>query len=80
MTISHLNLLHAHDALVILKNSLNMPHLLYMLSMSDCHDYPLLPKFDATLRSGLSGILNIDFDNKSTSNGYRQLCPYETEN
>ena len=48
--ISHLNFLHAHDTLVILKNSLSMPRLLYLLRTSDCHDYPLLLKFDATFR------------------------------
>ena len=56
------HLLHALDALVILKNSLSMPRLLYALRTSDCLDHPLLLKFDTTLRSSLSGILKIDFD------------------
>ena len=60
--ISHLNYLQAHDALVLLRNSLSMPHLLYTLRTSDCHDHPLLTRFDTILREGLSLILNVDFD------------------
>ena len=33
--VSRLKLLHAHDALVLLKNSLSMPRLLYILRTSD---------------------------------------------
>ena len=54
--------LQAHDALVLLKNSLSMPRLLYALRTSDCHDHPLLTRFDTILREGLSLILNVDFD------------------
>ena len=54
--VSHLKLLHAHDALVLLKNSLSMPRLLYILRTSECHCHPLLVKFDDTLRAGLSSI------------------------
>ena len=52
----------AHDALVLLKNSLTMPRLLYILRTSDCHCHPLLVKFDDPLRAGLSSILNVNFD------------------
>ena len=38
--IDQLSLLHAHDALVILKNSLTMPKLLYTIRTSDCSDKP----------------------------------------
>ena len=60
--ISRLKYLQAHDALVLLKNSLSMSRLLYTLRTSDCHDHPLLTRFDAILREGLSLILNVDFD------------------
>ena len=40
--ISRLKYLQAHDALVLLNNSLSMPRLLYTLRTSDCHDHPLL--------------------------------------
>ena len=60
--ISRLKYLQAHDALVLLKNSLSMPRLLYTLITSDCHDQPLLTRFDTILREGLALILNVDFD------------------
>ena len=55
-----LSLLHSHDALVLLKNSLSMPKLLYLLRTADCTDNPFLTTFDNTLKSGLSSILNVD--------------------
>ena len=60
--IDRLSHLQAHDALVILKNSLAMPKLLYLLRTSECGDNPLLSQFDNTLRSGLSKILNVDLN------------------
>jgi len=59
-TTERLQLLHSHDALVILKNSLAIPKLLYLLRMSDCGDNPLLRKLDETLRSALTAVLNVD--------------------
>ena len=53
-------LLQAHDALVILKKSLAIPKLLYLLRTSDCGNNPLLNEFDNTLRSDLTSILNVD--------------------
>ena len=61
--IDRLSLLHAHDALVILKNSLAMPKPLYSLRTSDCSENHLLMRFDDTLRTGLSRILNVDLSN-----------------
>ena len=61
-SVSHLELLHAHNTLVLLKNSLSLPHLLYIVRTSDYHCHPLLVKFDDMLRTGLSSILNVDFD------------------
>ena len=59
--VSRLKLLHAHAALVLLKNSLSMPRSLYIFRIFDCHCHPLLVKFDDTLRAGLPSILNMDF-------------------
>jgi len=58
--LQRLSLIHSHDALVLLKNSLSMPKLLYLLRTADCSDNPLLATFDCTLRLGLSTILNVD--------------------
>ena len=57
--ISRLKLLPAQDALVLLRNSLAMPKLLYTLRTSPCAGNPLLTNFDGTLRNGLSAILNV---------------------
>jgi len=62
--IDRLSLHHAHDALVILKNNLAMPKLLYTIRTSDCSENPLLMRFDDTLRTGLSRILNVDLSNR----------------
>ena len=51
--IERLALPQAHDALVIMKNSLAIPKLLYLLRTLDCGDNPLLSEFDNTLQSGL---------------------------
>jgi len=61
--VDRLKHLQAHDALVILKNSLAIPKLLYLLRTSQCSDYPLLRQFDDTLRTGLIAILNVDINN-----------------
>ena len=60
--VDRLKLLHAHDAVIQLKNSINMPRLLYILRISDCHNHPLLRNFDNTLMSGLWSILNIELN------------------
>jgi len=51
---SRLTMLHSHDALVLLKNSLSLPKLLYTLRTSECCDSPVLPQIYAALRDGLS--------------------------
>jgi len=58
-----LTLLHMHDALTLLKNSLTMPKVLYLLRTADCSGNQLLERFDDTLRSGISRVLNVDLDN-----------------
>ena len=60
--VNRLKLLQAHDALVLLKNSLSMPHLLYTLRTSDCRDHRLLSRSDFILRTELTSILNVEFN------------------
>ena len=60
--INQLKLLRAHDALVLLKNSISIPKLLYHLRTSNCYNHPLLLQFDTIVKSGLSTILNVFFD------------------
>ena len=60
--INRLKLLWTHDALVHLKNIISIPKLLYLLRISNCYNHPLLLQFDIILKSGLSTILNVDFD------------------
>ena len=60
--INRLKLPRAHDALVLPKNSIGIPKLLYRLRTSNCYNHPLLLQFDTILKSGLSTILNVDFD------------------
>ena len=43
--ISRLSMLQAHDAMIILKNSLSIPKLMYILRTADCCDNDLLTKF-----------------------------------
>jgi len=71
--IERLTLLQAHDALLILKNSLAIPKLLKLLRTSDCGDNPLLSEFDNTLRSGLTAILNVK------TSGLKHNCLWEME-
>jgi len=61
--VERLKHLQAQNALVILKNSLAIPKLLYLLRTSPCSDNPLLRQFDDTLRTGLITILNVDINN-----------------
>ena len=62
--IQRLALLQAHDALCLLKNSIEMPKLLCVLSTSPCFDNPLLDIFDDTLRRGSSLVLNVELSDK----------------
>ena len=59
--VERLKHLQDNDALIILKNSLAIPKLLYLLRTSQCSDNPLLRQFDDTLRTGLITILNVLF-------------------
>ena len=53
---------YAHDSLVLLRNSLAMTKLLYLLRRADCSGDQLLEVFDSTLRAGLSKVLNVDLN------------------
>src|SRR6218665_2625530 len=48
-----------HDALILLRNSLNHPKLLYTLRCCPCVDHPFLKAFDNLLRTGLEIVLNL---------------------
>ena len=60
--INRFKLFRAHDALVLLKNIISIPKLLYLLRTSNCYNHPLLLQFHTILKSGLSTTFNIDFD------------------
>jgi len=64
---SRLKLLHAHDALLILKNSLSAPKLMYILRTSPCTSHSSLAEFDNILRSSLSAISNVDLSDLAWS-------------
>ena len=65
--IKRLALLQAHDALCLLKNSISISKLLYLLKTSPCFNNPLLASVDDTLRRGLSLVLNVELDHKQCS-------------
>ena len=53
-------MLQAHDAMIILKNSLSIPKLMYILETADCCDNELLTQFDNVVSKGLSTIFNCE--------------------
>ena len=53
-------MLQAHDAMIILKNSLSIPKLIYILRTADCCDNEVLTQFDNIVSTGLSTILNCE--------------------
>ena len=57
--VNRLRLLSSHDALVLLKNSLEGPKLQYVLRASPCCDHPLLSQIDNTLKSAILQICNV---------------------
>ena len=58
-SITRLSLLPSHDAPCLLKNSIGMPKMLYILRTSPCAGNPHLQEFDNVLRSGLETIPNV---------------------
>ena len=59
--IERMQYIDAHDALLLLKSSLHLPKLLYILRTSVCHGNPILDDIDDITREGLSNILNLPF-------------------
>ena len=57
--VERLKLISAHDALVLLKNSLSAPKLLHILRAACCVDHELLRKLDDQLRAAVSSICNV---------------------
>src|SRR6218665_2545902 len=57
-------MLHSHDALILLRNGLSVPKLLYTMRTALCVDCPSLARFDSLLRSGLSSILNVELSDE----------------
>ena len=60
--INRLKLLRAHVALALLKSSISIPKLLYLLRTSNCFKHPKILKYDAVLKDELSAILCVDLD------------------
>ena len=57
--------LSAHDAILLLKHSFALPKLLYNLRTAPCFLSPALQEYDSLLKSILSGITNIHFEEDS---------------
>ena len=53
-----LSTISAHDALTVLKASLGVPKMLFIMRSSPCTDHPLLRTYDDLLREALSSITN----------------------
>ena len=62
--INLLKLFQAHDALALLKSSISIPKLLYLLMISNCFNQPQILKLDAVLKDRLFTILNVDLDER----------------
>ena len=59
--------LHAHDALSLLRHSFAIPKLMHVLRTSPCFDSSRLQKYDELLRTILSHITNIRFEETDPS-------------
>ena len=62
---ARLKLLHAHDALCLLRHAFTMPKILYILRTAPCYQSHLLEKFDSIQRSLLETICNIHLTDTS---------------
>ena len=56
-----LSTISAHDASTILKASLGVPKMLFIMRLSPCTDHPLLRTYDDLLRESLSSITKNHF-------------------
>ena len=52
--------LHVYDAFLLLRHSIGMPRLLYILCSSPCFLSPALPENDSVLKSVTSSLININ--------------------
>ena len=59
--------LHSHDAITLLRHSFAIPKMLHILRTSACFNSPCLEDYDALLRSILSNITNIRFEDNQPS-------------
>ena len=64
-TLDRFHLISAHDRLMILKNSISTPKLLYTLRCSPTSEHQLLDRFDQNPRFGLSWLVNIHVNDNS---------------
>ena len=59
--------LHVRDAFLLLRHSIAMPRLLYILRSSPCFLTPALPKYDSILRSVTSSVININLQDDDSA-------------
>ena len=64
--VSKLELIDPHQAFVLLKNSMEIPKLTYLLRSSPAYkESDLLREFDEIVRTSLSQITNVDVKDKA---------------
>ena len=69
-----LSLLSSQDALFILRAATGSQIILSVLRAAPCTDHPALVRFDATLRAGLSSILNCEISGLSWTQANLPIC------
>ena len=57
---TRLKLLSSQGGLLILRAAVGSPMILNVIRAAPCTDHPLLVRFDTTLRTGLSAVINCD--------------------
>ena len=72
-SITRLSTLQTHDALYLLKNSIAMRKLLYILRTSTCANNPLLQVFDMKLKERLQTILNVELNVELSNFQWKQV-------
>ena len=61
-----LHLMHAHDALLLLRHSFSMPKILHMLQIGPCFLFPAVEAYDFLLRRVLGDITNVCLEEDGT--------------
>ena len=59
--------LHVHHAFLLLRHSIAMPKLLYILCSSPCFLSPALPEYDSVLRSVTYSLININLQDDDSA-------------